>query len=95
MPNPIKAAKAVGRFVWNYLIPHFETEDVALRYVGDDITVDRHEWSSYEVVCPMSCVWIGEEFDGIAEAESFTWLGIGITYRIGNFRPWPKGLGRG
>jgi len=27
-------------------------------------------------------------FDGIAEVDYFTWLGFGITYRIGNFRNW-------
>lgn len=28
----------------------------------------------------------GEYFDGIAEVDCFTWLGIGFAYRIGNFR---------
>ena len=28
-------AKAAGLFLWDFLIPRFITEDVALRYVGD------------------------------------------------------------
>ena len=91
----LDAAKAVGRFVWEYLIPHCETEDVALNYIGDDFTVDQDEWSAYEIICPVKCVEPGETFMAIAEVYSITWLGIGITYRIGNFRPWPAEACRG
>lgn len=89
MPDLIKAAKSVGRFVWEYLIPHAVTEDVALAYVGDNWPADRSEWGAYELVCCMSDVETGESFDAIGEVDSITWLGIGIAYRVGNFRPWP------
>lgn len=88
---PLDAAKAVGRFVWEYLIPHIETEDVALNYVGDD----KDDWSAYETMCSLRDVEPGETFIAIAEVDSITWLGIGITYRIGNFRPWPAEACRG
>ena len=91
----IAAIKKAARFAWEYLIPHFETEEVALTYIGDDFTVDQSEWSAYEIICPLKCVEPGEEFMAIAEANSVTWLGIGITYRIGNYRPWPTEACRG
>lgn len=71
-------------FAADLLIPRFITEDVALQRVspGDD-------WDDFEIVCSMADVQPGEVFGGIAEADSFTWLGMGVTYRIGNFRPWP------
>ena len=87
----LDAAKAVGRFVWEYLIPHIETEDVALNYVGDD----KDGWSAYGIMCSLRDVEPGETFIAIAEVDSITWLGIGITYRIGNFRPWPAEACRG
>ena len=37
-------AKAALWFVWDFLIPQFITEDVALRYVGDDFTATWSEW---------------------------------------------------
>lgn len=82
----IKAFLQILQFLFDFLIPRFITEDVALRHVGSGS--DWSEWDSFEIVCAMSDISQGEEFDGIAEADSFTWLWFGISYRIGNFRPW-------
>jgi len=88
MADLLAKVKAAALFIWEFLIPHVVTEDVALEYVGDDISTDWTEWSSYSIACCMADVQPGEVFDAVAEVESLTWLGIGITYRIGNFRPW-------
>ena len=80
-------AKAAGLFLWDFLIPRFITEDVALRYVGDDFTATWSEWDDYEIACSLMDVEPGECFDGTAEVDCFTWLGIGFAYRIGGFRP--------
>ena len=69
-------------FLFDILVPRFVTEDVALEKVGPG-----SGWDAYDLVMPMRLVEPGEQFDGIAEADSFTWLGFGITYRVGNFRP--------
>lgn len=78
------------RFAWEFLIPRFLTEDVALYRDGS-----ADDWSSYEIACRMDDVKPHEVFSGIAEVDSFSWLGLGITYRIGNFSPWPKGASNG
>lgn len=80
-------AKAAGLFLWDFLIPRFITEDVALRYVGDDFTATWSEWDDYEISCRLKDVEPGKCLDGIAEVDCFTWLGIGFAYRIGGFRP--------
>lgn len=76
------------RFLWflfDFLVPRFITEDVAVsRSPGED----SGNWECWVIECAMSDVQPGERFDGIAEVDAFTWLGFGITYRIGNFRPW-------
>lgn len=76
-------AKAAARFIWEWIIPHCVTEDVALRYVNDG---QPNDWSSYEIACCMADIEPVELFAGIATVDSFVWLGFGITYRIGNFR---------
>ena len=90
-------AKTAGLFLWDFLIPRFITEDVALRYVGDDFTATWSEWDDYEIACSLTDVEPGEYFDGIAEVDCFTWLGIGFAYRLGNFRAFvnPHGVRRG
>lgn len=72
------------RFAAEILIPRFITEDVAMQKVAPG-----EGWDKFEIVCSMSDVQPGESFYGVAEVDSFTWLGFGMTYRIGNFRPWP------
>jgi len=87
----IGAIKKAAWFIWDFLIPRFITEDVAVRIEGTGMG-----WSSVEIVCCMDDVQPWEKFDGIAEVDAFQWLGFGITYRVGNFRPWgtaPRGDG--
>ena len=48
----------------------------------------RGNWDAFEIVCSMEDVEPGERFDGIAEVDAFMWFGIGVTYRVGNFRKW-------
>ena len=67
------------------LVPRFLTEDVALRFVGGD----RAGLGSYEIVCCMNDVQPNEAFDAVATVDSFGWLGFGVTYRVGECRPWP------
>lgn len=70
-------------FAADILTPRFITEDVAMERVGPG-----DGWDSFDIACSMADVQPGERFDGVAEVDSFTWLGFGTTYRIGNFRPW-------
>lgn len=79
----LKTITGCLRFAADLLIPRLITEDVALEKVGPGL-----DWDNYEIVCSMIDVQPGEVFDGIAEVNSFTWLGFGITYSIGNYRPW-------
>lgn len=79
----IATIKKAARFAWDYLIPRFITEDVAVAMVG---SVDN--WDAFEIVCSMEDVASGERFDGIAEVGAFMWFGIGVTFRVGNFRKW-------
>ena len=79
----IAAIKKAARFAWDYLIPRFITEDVAVSMVGGG-----ENWDAFEIVCSMSDVQPGEVFDGVAEVDAFQWLGFGVTYRIGSFRKW-------
>lgn len=79
----IAAIKKAASFAWDYLIPRFITEDVAVAMVGSG-----GNWDAFEIVCSMEDVEPGERFDGIAEVDAFMWFGIGVTYRVGNFRKW-------
>lgn len=81
----IGAIKKAARFAWGVLIPRFITEDVALRYAGNGL---EDGWGCYEIVCAMVDVDPWETFDAIAEVDAFQWLGFGLTYRVGNLRPW-------
>lgn len=87
MSDVIAKAKAALWFVWDFLIPQFITEDVALRYVGDDFTAPWSEWSDFEIACCLKDVDPGEHFDGIAKVDSFQAFGIGFAYRVREFRP--------
>lgn len=91
MSELIAKAKAAAWFLYDFLVPRFITEEVALRYVGDPITTTWSEWGDYEIECSLSDVEPGESFDGIATVDSFVFLWFGITYRVGNFRAWPEG----
>lgn len=73
------------RIAAGLLVPRFLTEDVALRFVGGD----RTGLGTYEIVCCMNDVLPGEAFDAVATVDSFSWLGFGVTYRVGECRPWP------
>lgn len=79
----IEKIKSAARFAWDVLVPRFITEDVAIERVGDGSS-----WDDFMIVCSLADVDPGERFDGIATVEAFQFLGIGVTYRIGNFRPW-------
>lgn len=70
---------------YDFLFPRFITEDVALEKTGPG-----HDWDAYDVAFPMREVLEGEVFDAVASADAITWLGIGVCYRIGNSRPWPR-----
>lgn len=89
MPDLIGKAKSALWFAWDFLIPRFVTEDVALRYVGDDFTTCSSEWGDYEIACSMIDVDPGEVFDWIATVDAFQAFGFGFAYRVGNFRTWP------
>ena len=67
------------------LIPRFLAEDVALEFIG----ADRNDIDSYRIICAMSDIQPGEEYDAVAAVDSFGWLGFGVTYRVGECRPWP------
>lgn len=84
MVDLLKKVKAAALFAWDVLVHRFITEDVALRCSVDH---KPHDWDSYEIQCCMADVEPSEVFDGIATVDSFQMFGFGITYRIGNFRP--------
>lgn len=73
------------------LVPRFITDDVAMRYVGGP----TDDFDSYEIVCHMKDVRLGERFSAVASVESFVWLNFGVSLRIGNFRPWPSAIQSG
>lgn len=79
-------AKAALLFAWDFVVPRFITEDVALRYVGDDFTTTQSEWDDYEIACSLTDVEHGETFDGIATVDCFQAFGFGFAYRIGGLR---------
>ena len=79
----IKNFKIYFLFFIDIIVPRFITEDVAMEQIAPG-----SDWDSFEIACSMSDVQPGEVFDGIATVDSFAWLGLGITYRIGNFRRW-------
>lgn len=82
MRELINKARSLALFLWDVIIPRFITEDVALSGSGP-------EWEDYFIVCSMADVAAGEEHDAVATVDAFQFLGMGITYRIWNFRPWP------
>jgi len=84
-------------FALDFIVPRFITEDVALRYVGNPVMSSFSEWGDYEIACSMDDVQPGEEFDGIGSVDAFQFLGFGLTYRVGNFRPFknPHGAKNG
>lgn len=71
------------RFAADILIPRFITEDVAMMKVAPG-----EGWDKFEIICSMADVEAGEVFDGVATVDAFTFLGFGMTYRIGNYRAW-------
>lgn len=71
------------RFAADIIVPRFITEEVALAHVGPG-----RDWDDYHLVCSLSAVRPGERFDGVATVDSFTWLGMGLTYRVRDFRLW-------
>jgi len=97
MLDLLTKAKESALFVLDLLIPRFITEDVALRYVGDPVASNWSEWGDYEIACSLADVQPGEEFDGIGSVDAFQFLGFGMAYRVGNFRPFknPHGAKNG
>lgn len=83
----ITKIKTIILFALDILLPRFITEDVAMEQIAPG-----SGWDSFDIACSMSDVRPDEVFDGVATVDSFTWLGIGITYRIGNFRRWEDAL---
>lgn len=84
-------------FALDFIVPRFITEDVALRYVGNPVMSSFSEWGDYEIACSLADVQPGEEFDGIGSVDAFQFLGFGMAYRVGNFRPFknPHGAKNG
>jgi hypothetical protein len=80
----LKTTWAVLYALYDFLIPRFLTEEVALERAGLE-----DGWDDFDIVCALRDVQPGEKFDGIAEVDSFVWLRWGFTYRMGNFRYWP------
>lgn len=76
-----KIQKAL-RLIADLAVPRFISEDVALAYQGGD----PRSIDSYTIVCSADDLRPGEIPDAIAKAESFTWLNVGITWRVGPLR---------
>lgn len=85
MRDSLARAWAVLCLVAGLLIPRFITEKVAIEHNGGE----DGGWADWDIVCSLEDVEPGEVFDGIATVDAFTWLGRGVTYRIGDFQPWP------
>lgn len=65
-------------WVFDFLVPRFVDDECALEKDGDD----------YWVVCVMSDVRPGENFDGIATMRCFAFLGFGLfPSQISEVRP--------
>lgn len=71
--------KSITHNIYDLIVPRFITEDCAVEELED----------SYHVVMPMSCLYEGERYDGIATMQSFTWLGMAFfAKQVGDIRPW-------
>lgn len=90
MDKFITGAKAFLLFAWDLIIPRFITEDVALNHISGP----KDEIASYEIACSLCDVFPGEAFDAVATVDAFQFLGFGITYRVGEARPFvnPHGV---
>lgn len=65
-----------------YLVPRFITEDVCLERVGPGDGM-----GAFNIACSLDDVLPGERFDGVATVDALVWLCFGVTYRVGEIRP--------
>lgn len=65
------------QFFWDFLIPHFTQEDVAILFNDDD---------SIEVLCCIDDLIDGDHYDCIAAANSLVWMWWGFFATISDFR---------
>lgn len=80
--RPVNKILRALRLVADIAVPRFIREDVALAYRdGDPRAAD-----SYDIVCIAADLRPGEVPDAMATADSFTWLNVGITWRLSNLR---------
>lgn len=63
-------------FLYNFLIPHFVIEDVAIIYINDD----------FEIICCVNDLTDDDFYDGIATSKALVWLWWGFFATIYNFR---------
>lgn len=81
----MKALKLIWNFIYfiyDVFIPHFVTEDVAMRKNFD---------GTYDPVVAMAHLVPGERYDAVSSVTSFTWLSIGFfgVRKEDDLRPWP------
>lgn len=73
-----------------FLVPHFETTDVALD-LWENQTYTKEQLNnldSYEIVCDIRDVEPEERFDAICTIRDLTWLGFGMfTKQLSDIRP--------
>lgn len=64
------------KFLYDFLIPHWVTEDVALVYQGDE----------FEILCCVDDLTDDDVYDGLATSKAIAWLWFGFFGTLNNFR---------
>lgn len=64
-------------FCWDFFIPHFTQENVAVLFNDDE---------SLEVLCCVDDLIDGEHYDCIATSKALVWLWWGFFATISDFR---------
>jgi hypothetical protein len=73
-----------------FLIPHYETTDVALDLYQDRVYVGEElgHLINYDIICPVGILEPEEQYDAVGTIRYFTWLGFATFIRqIGAIRP--------
>lgn len=64
------------KYFYDFFIPHWVIEDVALIYHGDE----------FEIMCCVNDLTDQDVYDGIATSRALVWLYWGFFATVNNFR---------
>ena len=87
---PFFIAAMMIREFFRLVIPHFETNDVAVQLdQGQTYTKEQlNDLENYQIICYVEDLEPREEWDGIVKVRDFCWLGFGLfTKQLSDVRP--------